>query len=275
MLGDAAHDGAVFQPVGYLEFQEFLHLGHCFAFQHRAYADVQLVEVLDADGRLHRVCLVGGSFVCLLGGKQLVHLCLDDVVFYLFEEQFRLVQGVSGFQQVGASQLFPAEGFHVQHLAELFGAERQERFEGDRKVCYQLQGDVEDGCHTVHIRFCQLPRFGVGKVFVADAGKVHCLLLCIAELEYVKQFLYLCLHVGKFLQGCSVVIVQFAAGGYLAFEVFVGQHEGTVHEVSVYGYQFIIITCLKVFPCKVIVLCFRSVGGEYVAQYVLFAGEVL
>ena len=33
-------------------------------------------------------------------------LVLDDVVFYLFEEQFRLVQGVSGFQQVGASQLF-------------------------------------------------------------------------------------------------------------------------------------------------------------------------
>ena len=48
VLGNAADDGAVFQPVGNLELQQLLHLGHCLAFKHCTYADIQLFKVFEA-----------------------------------------------------------------------------------------------------------------------------------------------------------------------------------------------------------------------------------
>ena len=182
---------------------------------------------------------------------------------------------MSCLQQVGASQLFPAEAFHVQHLAELFGAERKEGFEGDGEVCHQLQGNVQDGCHTVHVGLRQLPRFGVGQVFVADACQIHGLLLCIAELECIEQLFHLNLHVGKLPESFLVVVGQFAAGRNLSFKIFVGEHQRTVHEVAVYGHQFVVVACLEVLPCKVVVFRFRRVGGEHIAQHVLLSGEIL
>ena len=52
------------------------------------------------------------------------------------------------------------------------------------------------------------------------------------------------------------------------------QHHCTVYEVAVYGYQFVVIACLEVFPGEVVVFRFRCVGGQYVAEYVLLSGEI-
>ena len=274
MLGNAADDGAVFQPVGNLELQQLLHLGHCLAFKHCTYADIQLFKVFEGDGRLDGVCLVGGGFVCLLGGKQLVYLCLDDVVFYLFEQQFGGAQLMSGRQQVGVSQLCPVKAVHVQHLAKLLAAEGQERFESNGKVGDQLQRDVENGGYALHVCLGKLPRLGVCQVFVSDAGKVHRFLLCVAEFEYVQQLLHFCLDVGKFFQRLAVVVVQFACGGHYAVEVLLGELQGAVHEVAINGNQLVVITCLEVLPGEVVVFCLRCVGGQHVAQHILLAGEV-
>ena len=182
---------------------------------------------------------------------------------------------MSGFQQVCTSQLFPFERLHVQHFAEFFAAERQEGFEGDGQVGYQLKCDVQDGCYASHVCLGQFPRFGVSKVFVSDTCQVHGFFLCIAELEYVQKFFHLSLYICKFFQCFLVVVCQFTAGRHFAVKIFVGQYQGTIHKVTVNGYQFIVVACLEIFPCKVVVFGFRSVGSQYVTQYVLFAGEIL
>ena len=275
VLGDAAYDGTVLQTVGNLELEQLLHLGYGRTFEYGTYTDIELLELFERDDGLHGVSLVVGCLVGFLRSQQLVYLCLDGFVVNLLEQQFGCAQLMSGRQQVGASQVGPVEAFHVQHMAQAFAAEGQEGFEGNGQVGCQLQGDVQDGLYTVHVGLCQLPRFGVGQVLVTDAGQVHGFLLCIAELEYVEQLLYFGLHVGKFLQCFTVVVGQFATGGHYAVEVFLGKLQGTVYEVAIDGYQFVVVACLEVFPGEVVVLRLGSVGGEHVAQYVLFAGEVL
>ena len=133
---------------------------------------------------------------------------------------------------------------------------------------------MEDGGYALHVRLGKLPRLGVGKVFVSDAGKVHRFLLCVAEFEYVQQLLHFCLDVGKFFQRLAVVVVQFACGGHYAVEVLLGELQGAVHEVAINGNQFVVVACLEVLPGEVIVFCFRCVGCQHVAQYILLAGEV-
>ena len=177
-------------------------------------------------------------------------------------------------KKVVTSQFRPFESIHVQHFAEFFRAERQEWVEGDGKVGNQLQGNVEDGSYTFHICLSQFPRFGVGQVFVSDTCQIHGLFLCIAEFEYVEQFFYFCFHVCEFFQRFLVVVGQFALCRYAPVEVFLSQHHCTVYEVAVYGYQFVVIACLEVFPGEVVIFRFRCIGGQYVAEYVLFAWEV-
>ena len=181
---------------------------------------------------------------------------------------------VSGGEQVCMAELCPVEAVHVQHLAELFAAERQERFESDGKVGNQLQGDIQDGGYTRHVRLGKLPGFGVCQIFIADTCQVHGFLLRIAEFEYVEQLLHFFFYVGKLFQCFAVVVVQFAGSGHYTVEVFLGELQGTVYEIAVYRYQLVIVTCLEVFPSEVVVFCFRSVGSEHIAQHVLLAGEV-
>ena len=137
-----------------------------------------------------------------------------------------------------------------------------------------MQRDVQDGTYTFHVGLSQFPRFGVGKVLVADARQIHRFFLRIAEFEYVEQFFYFCFHVGKFFQRFFVVLCQIALCGYFAVEVFLGQYHGTVYEVAVYGYQFIVVACLEVFPGKVVVFRFRGIGSQHITEHVLLAGEV-
>ena len=52
------------------------------------------------------------------------------------------------------------------------------------------------------------------------------------------------------------------------------EHQGAVHEVAVYGHQFIVVARLEVAPGEVVVLGLGCIGREHVAQYVLLAGKV-
>ena len=128
-----------------------------------------------------------------------------------------------------------------------------------------MQGDVEDGFHTLHVGLGHVPRLAVGDVFVADAGEVHSLLLCVAELEGVKQRLHLLLNVLKLLDGSAVYVLQLAALGHDAVEVFLCELEGTVDEVAVNGYKLVVVAVLEVLPSEVVVLCLGSVSCEHVA----------
>ena len=147
-------------------------------------------------------------------------------------------------QQVGTSQLLPFKGIHIQHLTKFFAAERQERFECNGQISYQLQCYIQDSGHARHIGLGKFPRFGVCQIFVTDTCQIHC-------------------------------FCQLSAGGNASVKVFLSQHQSTVHKVAVHGYQLIVVACLKVFPCEVIVLRFGSIGSQYIAKHILLSGEVL
>ena len=275
MLGDTADNRTVLQTVSNLELQEFLHLRYYLTFQYGSHTDIELFKVFERDSRLDRIRLISSGFVGFLRIQQFLYLCLDDAVFNLFEQQFRLIQCMSGAQQVGASQLFPFEGFHVQHLTQFLTAERQERFEGDGQVGNQLQRNVQNSSYTLHVCLGQFPRFCISQILITDTCQVHGFFLCVTELEYIQQFFYFCLNIRKFLQGFLIVIGQFPTSRYLAVKIFMSQYQRTVHEVTVYSYQLIVVACLEILPGEVIVFGFRSIGSQHIAQHILFAREIL
>ena len=150
-------------------------------------ADVQLLECVEVYILLDRSSHVGSSLIGLLGVLKFLKLCVDSVVLNLLEEQGRSAKLVSWLEEFGRTELIPFCLSHVEHLAELLRAERKERLEGNLKVGNELKRDVEDGLNALHIGLYHVPRLAIGDVFVADAGKVHSLLLSVAELEGVEQ----------------------------------------------------------------------------------------
>ena len=85
------------------ELKELLTLGHFAARFHVSHADIQLLEVIESHRFLHRFGLVSYRFIGLFGGRKLVELLLNDVIFDLLEQQFGFRKLVSGLQKVGAS----------------------------------------------------------------------------------------------------------------------------------------------------------------------------
>ena len=273
MLGDSAHDGAVFQSVGDDEAQELVGFGHALAFEHCADTDVEFLEILEGNVGFHGVGVIIGFGILPLGFLQFFHLEVDDFVVNLFEEQLGLPDVVPGGDEVGGAETVPFEFAYVEHAAQALAAERQEGLEGDGQVGHELHRKVEYRLDTFGVRLDEFPRLAVGQVLVADAGEVHGFLLCVAETEVFEQALHLCLHVGEFADGVAVVIGQLAGGGHLAVVVFLCQHEGAVDEVAVDGNELIVVAGLEVAPCEVVVLCLGGVGREHIAQDVLLAGQ--
>ena len=138
-----------------------------------------------------------------------------------------------------------------------------------------MHSQIHDGSHACHIGLGELPWLGVGKIFVADACQVHGFFLCFAEVEVVEVVLKHFFHVHKFGYGVAVVVGEFAGLGHLAFEVFVCEHEGAVHEVAEYCHQFAVVAGLEVLPSEVVVLGFGSIGCKHIAKHILLAGEIV
>ena len=105
--------------------------------------------------------------------------------------------------------------------------------------------------------------------------QVHCLLLCVAELEHVEQSLHLLFHVLELVDGLAVDVGQLATLRHYAVEIFLCELQRAVHEVAVNSHQFVVVAVLEVLPCEVVVLGLRSVGREDIAQHVLFARQLL
>ena len=53
------------------------------------------------------------------------------------------------------------------------------------------------------------------------------------------------------------------------------EHHGTVHEVAEDGHQLGVIPCLELLPAEIVILRFRGIRGQNVAQHILLAGEIL
>ena len=128
---------------------------------------------------------------------------------------------------------------------------------------------------TVHIGLGEFPGFGIRQIFITDAGEVHRLFLCVTESEGFEQLLQRSLHILEFLNGCFVVLGQFSACGYASFEIFAREHERAVDEIAVDSDEFVVVARLEIRPGEVVILGLRCVGGEHIAQYVLFAGEIV
>ena len=177
-------------------------------------------------------------------------------------------------KQCCATEACPLETVDVEHLAQLLAAEWQEWIEHDSEVSYKLQREVQDCSHATHVALCELPWLSLGKVTVTDACKLHSLLLCLAELVLVEQVLNALLYVYKLGNDSVVVVGELAAGRNLAVEIFLGEYQCTVHEVTVNGNELVVVACLEILPCEVVVLGLRRICCEYITQYVLLAWEI-
>ena len=71
----------------------------------------------------------------------------------------------------------------LQDSPQLLSRERSERLERDSQVGAYLQRGVEDRGGAVHIGLRDLPRLGVGDVFVADTGYAHGVFQGLPEME--------------------------------------------------------------------------------------------
>ena len=211
----------------------------------------------------------------LFDGRQFVELRLDGFVFDFLKEKFRFGEHSSGCEQVGLSELFPREFGISKHLAEFRRTIGEERFESNGEICHKLQRYVENCLHAFGIRLDDLPRFGVSEILVANARQVHRLLLCIAEAESVEQTLHFSLHTAEFFDGGTVALCEFSTSRHFAFVVFLRELERTIHKVAINGHEFVVVARLKIRPREIVVLRFRRICGEHIAQHVLFSGEIL
>ena len=198
---------------------------------------------------------------------------MDGVVLNLFEEQLGLVEHLPFRQDVGLPELLPVEGRHIEHFTQLVRREGQEGFKGNGQIGSELQGDVDDGLHALRVSLDDLPRLFISDVFVADACQVHGFLLCFAELESLNECLHIILDGSKLGECRFVCFGQFTTCGHYTIIIFLGELEGTVHEVTIHGHQLVVATCLEICPGEVIVLGFWCIGCQHIAQLVLTVGQ--
>ena len=275
MLRNTRNDDAVFESVCDVEAEELLHLRHTFASRHRAHADVQFFEILKGNGGFDVVSAVIILLVLLFDGRQFVELRLDGFIFDFFKEKFRFGEHSARSEQVGLSELFPREFGISKHLAEFRRTIGEEWFESNGEICHKLQRHVENCLHAFRVSFDDLPRFCVSEILVANARQVHSLLLCIAEAESVEQTLHFSLHTAEFLDGGTVAFCEFSTSWHFAFVVLLRELERTIHKVAINGHEFVVVARLKIRPREIVVLRFRRIGSEHIAQNVLFSGKIL
>ena len=164
---------------------------------------------------------------------------------------------------------------HAQNAAQLFGAERQEGLEGDGQVCTDLQAGVQDGGRTVEVGLGNLPRLGVGDVFVADTGDIHRLFQGLAEVETVEVFLQRLAADGNLREGFGINGFRLGIARDAAAEIFLCEHRGAIDKIAEDGHELAVVAGLEIFPGEVIVFRLGRIGRERVPQYVLLAGELL
>ena len=264
-LGDARDDGASLQSVVDGELEELVGLLHLLTGEHLAHADVELLEVVERHRGRHSLGLEVLEDVLLLDALEAVGLNLYGLIIDFLEEQFGFLHSVASLEDVDRAQLVPVGMVEVDHLAQFLGAEWEERLKGDGEVGSDLQGNVHDCLHACHVGLGELPWLGVGKILVAYASQLHRLGESGTEVERVESLAQVVFHALKLLDGVAVVAGELVSLGNNAIEVFIGEHDGAVHEVAQDGHQLVVVAVLEILPGEVVVLSLGGIGGEHVA----------
>ena len=110
--------------------------------------------------------------------------------------------------------------------------EGEERLEQNCQVGCDLQGDIHDSLHPFGICLDHLPRFGVSKVLVPEARKVHRLGKRLAEPEGLKVALRVLTAGHDRLHRLFVIIIHDARDGNSALVVVCRQYQCAVDEVA-------------------------------------------
>ena len=72
-----------------------------------------------------------------------------------------------------------------------------------------------------------------------------------------------------------VDIIQRTPLRDLTVIILIQQHQHPVDKITQNGYQLIVVLCLKILPGKIIILGFRCIGTQRIAQHVFLTGKIL
>ena len=220
MLGDTRHDRPAVDAGVDGEFEQFFRLGDFLGLDNRRHTDIHFAEIVKRDVFFLRFGLRLASLaghIGFFGIGQFLQLGFDDAVLDLLEQpEHRLADPVSGRDECGISDPFPTRLADAQQTEDFFRRERHERFDGHGERRGDLQRDVEDRLHPFGIGLDELPRFGVGQIFVTQPGNVHRLFERFAEAVVFDILFERFLDDGKFGQYVAVVVGRLAACGHLA-----------------------------------------------------------
>ena len=136
----------------------------------------------------------------------------------------------------------------IQNAAKFLSRERKERLECYCKSGTDLKGYIQYGCSPVHIGLCHLPRLGISEIFITETGNIHCFLEGLTELVGVEITLHLRLERLDLSKSLGVDCLRLEVRRNAAFEIFMGQHHRTIHEVAEDGNKLAIVTCLEILP---------------------------
>ena len=203
-----------------------------------------------------------------------LYLRLDNVILYFFKQQFSLIYNLTCQNDADITQTVPVASLHIEHSAQFLRHKRQERLKSYSKISRNLHCQIKDCVDSCHIGLCQFPRFGIRKILITDTRKVHSLLQRVAETESIEIFLQIFLHIGKLFQSFPVIIREFPCFRHNTIVIFMRKYDSTVDEITEYCHKLVIIARLEIFPCEVVILGFRSIGRQDIAQHVLLAGQI-
>ena len=137
---------------------------------------------------------------------------------------------------------------YVEDAAELFCREWEERFEGHRKRCADLERNIQDRSCPVHVCLGNLPWLGVSEILVSETGNVHGLLEGLAELVAVQVALHLLLERLDLRQSLCIHSLRLEVCRHLAVKILMCKNHSTVHEVSEDSDKLAVVARLKVLP---------------------------
>ena len=272
-LSNTRHDCATAHTVIQFELQQFICFWHFCAFQHRSHTNISLFPFVECHVWFHLCWFICCQFVSFFSIKQFLHLCFYYRIFDFVEQQLCFSKFCALFQEFDAAEVVPCKRLHAQHITQFFSREWQEWLERNCQVSRNLQTNMQDSSRTCHICFSQFPRLCICKIFITNTCQIHSLFLGIAETEIIQIRLYIGFHIGKLFQCFTVIVGQFAQCWHHSIEIFMCQHQSAFDKVTKDSHQLAVISCLEIFPCEVIILSFRCIGCQHIAQHVLFAWE--
>ena len=202
-------------------------------------------------------------------------MSLNNAIFDLLEQQLGLTDHVTRLDHLRLAQTLPIELLDVEHLDDLGSRERHKRLDSNRQLGSDLQSDVQNGLNALRVSLYDLPRLGIGQIFVTQTGEVHSLLQRLAEAVALDVLLQSLADAGHLGQRLAVVVGQLACRGHNAVVVLLREHQRAVHEVAEDRHQLVVVASLEVLPSEVVILGLGGICAQHVAQNVLLTGELI